>query len=67
MTIAEWRQQLKRGEVSARELVEKQLSRIEKVESNLHAYLEVTAERALADADRIDNARIAGEVLPPLA
>jgi aspartyl-tRNA(Asn)/glutamyl-tRNA(Gln) amidotransferase subunit A len=33
----------------------------------VHAYLEVTAERARADADRIDALRAAGEPLPPLA
>ena len=67
MGIAEWRQQLARGEISARELTERHLQRIAAVEGDLHAYLEVTTERALADADRIDAARAAGESLPPLA
>ncbi|MFN7898734.1 MAG: Asp-tRNA(Asn)/Glu-tRNA(Gln) amidotransferase subunit GatA [Synechococcaceae cyanobacterium] len=67
MGIAEWRQQLARGEVSARELTERHLERIAAVEGSLHAYLEVTAERARADADRLDAARAAGESLPPLA
>ena len=67
MAIAEWRQQLESGEVSARELTDQHLSRIETAEPSLHAYLEVTAERARSDADRIDAARSAGEDLPPLA
>ena len=67
MGIAEWREQLKRGEVSARELTDQHLSRIEAVEPSIKAYTEVTAERARADADRIDAARAAGEELPPLA
>ena len=67
MGIAEWRQQLSRGEVSARELTDRHLSRIEAVDGTVHAYLEVTAERARADADRIDALRAAGEPLPPLA
>ncbi len=67
MAIAEWRQQLESGEVSARELTDHHLSRIETAEPSLHAYLEVTAERARSDADRIDAARSAGEDLPPLA
>jgi len=67
MGIAEWREQLKRGEVSARELTDHHLSRIEAVEPSINAYTEVTAERARADADRIDAARAAGEQLPPLA
>ncbi|MEY3464269.1 MAG: Glutamyl-tRNA(Gln) amidotransferase subunit [Cyanobacteriota bacterium] len=67
MGIADWRGQLERGEVSARELTDHHLARIEAVDTTVHAFLEVTAERARADADRIDAARAAGEPLPPLA
>ncbi len=67
MGIAEWRDQLSRGEVSARELTDHHLNRIAAVDGTVHAYLEVTSERARADADRIDALRAAGEPLPPLA
>ncbi|MFZ0407524.1 MAG: Asp-tRNA(Asn)/Glu-tRNA(Gln) amidotransferase subunit GatA [Cyanobium sp.] len=67
MGIAEWRGKLQRGEVSARELADRHLARIEAVDPTVHAFLEITAERARADADRIDAARSAGEALPPLA
>ena len=67
MGIAEWREKLGRGEVSARELTEAALARAQAVEPQVHAFLEVCTERALADADRIDAARAAGEPLPPLA
>jgi aspartyl-tRNA(Asn)/glutamyl-tRNA(Gln) amidotransferase subunit A len=67
MGIAEWREQLGRGEVSARELTDQHLARIEAVDPQVRAFLEVTAERARADADRIDAARAAGEPLGPLA
>jgi len=67
MGIAEWREQLKRGEVSARELTDHHLRRIESVEPSIHAYTEVTVERARADADRIDALRAAGADLPSLA
>ena len=67
MGIAEWRAQLRRGEVSARELTETHLKRIAAVDPTIHAYLEVTSERARADSARIDAARAAGEELPPLA
>ena len=67
MGIAEWRAQLRRGEVSARELTETHLKRIASVEPTVHAYLEVTAERARADAGRIDAALAAGSELPALA
>jgi aspartyl-tRNA(Asn)/glutamyl-tRNA(Gln) amidotransferase subunit A len=52
---------------SARELTDQHLRRIEAVEPTINAYTEVTAERARADADRIDAARAAGEELPALA
>ena len=67
MGIAEWRGKLERGEVSARELTDQHLARIAAVDSTVHAFLEITTERARADADRIDAARRAGETLPPLA
>ena len=65
--LPKWRQQLERGEVSARELTDHHLARIEAVDSSVHAFLEVTADRARADADRLDEARASGEDLPPLA
>ncbi len=67
MGIAEWRQQLSKGEVSARELADLHLQRISDVDPSVHAFLEVTQDRARSDADRIDAARAAGESLPPLA
>ena len=67
MGIAEWRARLQRGEVSARELTDQHLARIEAVDGTVHAFLEVTGARARADAERIDAARAAGEELPPLA
>ena len=67
MGIAAWREQLSKGEVSARELTDHHLARIAAVDATIHAFLEVTAERARADADRIDARRAAGEALPPLA
>ncbi|MEB3194774.1 MAG: Asp-tRNA(Asn)/Glu-tRNA(Gln) amidotransferase subunit GatA [Cyanobacteriota bacterium] len=67
MGIAEWRGKLQRGEVSARDLTEAALARITAVEPQVHAFLEICRERALADADRIDARRAAGEDLPPLA
>ena len=67
MGIAQWRDQLRSGEMSARELTDQHLKRCEAVEPSVHAFLEVTAQRARADAERIDAARAAGEALPPLA
>ncbi len=67
MSIAKCRQQLKLGKISARELVDEQLSRIKKVDKKLNAFLEVTEQRARADAKRIDDAIAAGNSLPRLA
>ncbi len=67
MGIAEWRGQLERGDLSARELTDLHLNRIAAVDPILHSFLTVTADRARADAERIDAARAAGEPLPPLA
>tara|TARA_Y100001968_G_scaffold314784_1_gene340584 strand:+ start:778 stop:2238 length:1461 start_codon:yes stop_codon:yes gene_type:complete len=67
MNIAKWREDLKLGNVSSKELVQDQLSRIEKFDKQIHSYLTLTADRALAEAAKIDEARIAGEILPPLA
>ena len=67
MTISAWRQQLQSGEVSSRELVDQHLKRLESSEPSLNAFVEVTAEKARAEASRIDEARAAGEKLGPLA
>ena len=67
MTISAWRQRLQNGEVSSRELVDQHLKRIETSESSLNVYVEVTADRARAEASRIDEARVAGESLGSLA
>ena len=67
MTISAWRQQLQSGEISSRELVDQHLKRLESSEPSLNAFVEVTAEKALAEASRIDEARAAGESLGPLA
>ena len=67
MTINAWRQQLQSGEVSSRELVDQHLKLDEAAEINLNVYIEVTGDRARADATRIDEARASGEALGPLA
>jgi amidase len=54
------------GEVSAVELVELYLQRIERLEPELNAFRVVMAERALADARQADARRGAGEERPLL-
>lgn len=50
-----------RGTVSAREMVERSLARIEETSERLNAFVHVDAERALADADRVDAVIARGE------
>ena len=58
---------VRRGEVSARELVTQCLDLIAAENDRLNAFVHVDADGAFAAADRVDAARRAGEQLPPLA
>ena len=57
---------VRRGEASARELVELALGRIERIDGELNAFGAVLAEGALAEADRADERRTRGERAPLL-
>jgi aspartyl-tRNA(Asn)/glutamyl-tRNA(Gln) amidotransferase subunit A len=66
-TIASIREALGAKRVSARELTSDYLARIEKRNPELNAYLALSPERALAQADRVDAMVAKNEPLPPLA
>lgn len=55
------------GEISAREIALTTLERIASIDPRLNAYTAITTERALAEADQLDQRRLRGEALPPLA
>ena len=55
------------GEISARAVIEATLARISARNPQLGAFTDVTAERALARADALDESRARGEALGPLA
>jgi amidase len=57
---------VRNGEISARELVELYLKRIERLEPELNAFRRVMAERAMADARQADARRGAGDERPLL-
>ncbi|MEU6315241.1 amidase [Streptomyces sp. NPDC047014] len=57
---------LREGDVSARELTEEALRRIEAAQPRLNAFRSVRAEAALAEADAADRRLAAGERLPLL-
>jgi aspartyl-tRNA(Asn)/glutamyl-tRNA(Gln) amidotransferase subunit A len=66
-TIASIRQALAEKSISARELATEYLGRIEKRNHELNAYLALSPERALAQADRVDAMVARKETLPALA
>ncbi len=66
LTISEALAQLSAKAISAVDLTRAYLDRIEQLEPTLHAYITVTRERALADAQAADQARAAGDNRPLL-
>ena len=67
MTAAELAAAIAGGQVSALEVTEAHLGRIDAVDERLHVFLHVAAEGARAAARAADERRAAGEVLGPLA
>lgn len=66
-TADEIRRCVANGEVSAREIALAALSSIERNNADVGAFVDVTRERALAEADAVDAARKAGRPLGALA
>lgn len=66
LTLSEVAALIAAREVSPVELAQAQLARIEALEPRLHAFVRVTAERALADARRAEAGIAAGTPLGPL-
>ena len=67
MTAARLAAALKNKEVSSREVTRDYLDKIAQEETKIGAYITVTVETAMAQAQRIDDARAKGEELSPLA
>jgi aspartyl-tRNA(Asn)/glutamyl-tRNA(Gln) amidotransferase subunit A len=67
MTAAELAAAISAGEVSAAEVTDAHLGRIEQVDGRVHAFLHVAADQARAAARAVDQRRAAGEALGPLA
>ena len=67
MTLAEARAAVVEGRVSAAALAEEHYERIAAVDPEIHSYLALTRERAMAQAEKIDAAVKAGEAVGPLA
>jgi Asp-tRNA(Asn)/Glu-tRNA(Gln) amidotransferase A subunit family amidase len=67
VTIADLAGQVQAGGVSARELAEAALERIEALNPTLNAFVALDADAALAEADSIDARRARGDDVGPLA
>ncbi len=67
MTAAGLAAAIAAGEVSALEVTEAHLARIEQTEPRVHAFLHVAADQAREAAREVDRRRAAGEPLGPLA
>ncbi|MBI2876608.1 MAG: Asp-tRNA(Asn)/Glu-tRNA(Gln) amidotransferase subunit GatA [Candidatus Tectomicrobia bacterium] len=65
-TVHEIRDKLKKREVSAKEVTEAVLRRIEEVEEQVHAYITLTPEEALRQAEEADRLLSRGGEVPPL-
>ncbi|MDR3315754.1 MAG: Asp-tRNA(Asn)/Glu-tRNA(Gln) amidotransferase GatCAB subunit A, partial [Coriobacteriales bacterium] len=70
LSVADIRSALSARELSARELADAAFAAIERIDAQVHAFLELTPELAYAAADQLDAALAAGvaiETLGPLA
>ncbi|GAB3956736.1 Asp-tRNA(Asn)/Glu-tRNA(Gln) amidotransferase subunit GatA [Streptomyces sparsus] len=67
LTAAETAARIAAGEVTAVEVAEAHLARVEAVDEKVHAFLHVDREGALATAREVDAKRARGEKLGPLA
>lgn len=64
MTLTETAKALDAGTVSSRELTQELLGRIDRLDGQLNSFITVTADQALAAADRADQCRAKGEAGP---
>jgi aspartyl/glutamyl-tRNA(Asn/Gln) amidotransferase subunit A (EC 6.3.5.-) len=64
LTIHEAHERLKNRDFSARELTQTILKRIEEVEPKVKAYIIVTSEKALKEAEQADEIIAAGKITP---
>lgn len=67
LTIAHIRMAVAGGAASAQNIAQQCFERIRAQDGEIHAYLSLAEERALAQAARIDALAAAGDTLPPLA
>ena len=67
LSIHQLAEKLTKGQLSSRQATEHLFERIKSCDSDIHGYLELHQEAALAQADRIDKRRSQGKTMGPLA
>lgn len=67
MTATEIAAAVRNGDLTARPVIDRALARIEMLDGKVNAFTDITAQRARAAADTIDQRRAKGETLGPLA
>src|SRR5690348_7892531 len=67
LSARELRDQIATGEIRSREATEAALARIAALDPRVRAFVTVTEETALQQADAVDRHRASGQPLPPLA
>ena len=67
LTARQVRDGVASGTFSAREVADAAYARIEAIDDDVHAFLELSQDLAYEAADRVDAMRAAGDELPPLA
>src|SRR5690349_6241515 len=65
--ISDVREALQKKQASAREICSAALARVKEENPKNNAFLAITEERALAQADAVDRRLASGETPPPLA
>ncbi|MCY3558027.1 MAG: Asp-tRNA(Asn)/Glu-tRNA(Gln) amidotransferase subunit GatA [Chloroflexi bacterium] len=66
ITLADGARRLRAGEVSSRQLTEAFLDRIASTDDEVHAFVTVTVDAALAQADEADELLVRGDAVAPL-
>lgn len=67
LTAREMREKLIEKEISSREILESHFERIEEIEKDINAFINITKDEAFKKADKIDKKIKNGEELGPLA
>ena len=68
-TLSAWdlRERIRSREISSREVSETVLARIEEIDGEINAFITVTADKALRQADEVDRRIASGEEVGPLS